>query len=279
MYSKDKKFTVYMHITPNGKKYIGITCQIPEKRWYDGKGYSRCPHFYAAINKYGWDNIEHIIITEGLTETEALKAEQDWIKYWDTLNPKNGYNLTKGGDTTTLGYKYPIEIRKRMGNPIYQFDIKGNFIKEWISAEYAGSELNVDAGAICKNCKRVSAHCHNYLWRYKDDPIFEDNKISSKAVKEDLLKKIGKNRNYSPVYQFDLNGNFIAEYNNLREAGRQVKGSASNIGRSCKLKHRIGYGYLWRYKNDEDFNTYKPDSEEYKKIILKEYSKNTQCTT
>lgn len=28
---------LYMHICPNGKKYVGITIQEPNQRWRDGK--------------------------------------------------------------------------------------------------------------------------------------------------------------------------------------------------------------------------------------------------
>ena len=33
MINKDKLYVVYEHISPSNKKYIGITCQIPEHRW------------------------------------------------------------------------------------------------------------------------------------------------------------------------------------------------------------------------------------------------------
>ena len=261
MYSKDKKFTVYMHITPNGKKYIGITCQIPEKRWYDGKGYSRCPHFYAAINKYGWDNIEHIIITEGLTETEALKAEQDWIKYWDTLNPKNGYNLTKGGDTTTLGYKYPIEIRKRMGNPIYQFDIKGNFIKEWISAEYAGSALNCSVTCIRNVCKRKLRYSHNSIWRYKDDELFIKNKPWSNYVKEAIVReyktikkdKTGPSKRNRPIFQYSINNDFIKKWNNAQEIADYLNVSRSSVYNACRKMTETCGGYILSYEKNNKY--------------------------
>lgn len=32
---------LYMHISPNGKKYVGITCQKPEGRWRKGEGYKK----------------------------------------------------------------------------------------------------------------------------------------------------------------------------------------------------------------------------------------------
>lgn len=70
-------WTVYAHIAPNGKMYVGITKKKnPNERWRDGKGYEYQPHFYNAIQKYGWDNFQHEIVASGLTCDEAGKMEQ-----------------------------------------------------------------------------------------------------------------------------------------------------------------------------------------------------------
>ena len=58
-------YKVYVHISPNGKRYYSITCQEVEKRWKNGKGYYKNEYFTKEINKYGWDNIEHIVIARG----------------------------------------------------------------------------------------------------------------------------------------------------------------------------------------------------------------------
>lgn len=53
---KQKTWTVYMHISPSGKRYIGVTSKTNvEDRWRNGKGYQKCPYFYKAIQKYGWE--------------------------------------------------------------------------------------------------------------------------------------------------------------------------------------------------------------------------------
>ena len=97
-----KKWTVYMHISPNNKRYIGITSRKPEYRWYsDGGGYKDNNYFYNAIKKYGWDNFQHIIIVKGLSEDDAKWLEMELIKIWDTTNQEKGYNILSGGQTNS----------------------------------------------------------------------------------------------------------------------------------------------------------------------------------
>jgi group I intron endonuclease len=93
------KYIVYKHITPCGKIYIGQTNGTIAKR--AGKGgvlYKQCPYFYKAIQKYGWDNIEHIIVSDNLSKKEADYLEKYLISYYNTTDSSHGYNLTKGGD-------------------------------------------------------------------------------------------------------------------------------------------------------------------------------------
>ena len=74
--TEQKTYSVYMHIFPNGKRYIGITSQKPvEKRWYStGGGYRKCNKMWKAIQKYGWENVEHIVLYENLSKAMAESA-------------------------------------------------------------------------------------------------------------------------------------------------------------------------------------------------------------
>ena len=87
-----------MHVSPSNKRYIGITCQKEKERWANGKGYRKQSYFYRAIEKYGWDNFEHIIIARGLTEDEAKWLEVELIREWNTTNQNKGYNISIGGE-------------------------------------------------------------------------------------------------------------------------------------------------------------------------------------
>ena len=102
-------FCVYKHTCPNGKVYIGITCQKPKQRWSRGKGYKNCRLISRAINKYGWENIKHEILFENLTQQEAEEKEIELIKQYQSNNIKYGYNIEYGGSHQG---KSSIETRK-----------------------------------------------------------------------------------------------------------------------------------------------------------------------
>ena len=90
-----ENYSVYVHKFPNGKNYVGLTKQDVEVRWgHKGWGYKKQP-IYKAIEKYGWDNIQHIVLKDGLTFEEAQNLEKEKIIEFDSIN--NGYNVSPGG--------------------------------------------------------------------------------------------------------------------------------------------------------------------------------------
>ena len=91
-------YCVYMHIFPNGKKYIGLTGQNPVKRWKRGRNYRNNIHMTRAVEKYGWDNIEHIIVRDGLSKQEAESLEISLIAKHKCTSPQYGYNISNGGE-------------------------------------------------------------------------------------------------------------------------------------------------------------------------------------
>ena len=90
-------YIVYKHTAPNGKCYIGVTRNDMKTRANRGNNYRLNKHFYNAIRKYGWDNINHEVLIDGLTKEEAEAAEIEMIAYYDSTNPQKGYNISPGG--------------------------------------------------------------------------------------------------------------------------------------------------------------------------------------
>lgn len=93
----ERRYSIYRHTFPNGKIYIGITSQKPHERWASGKGYSKQPLMHNAIEKYGWDNVKHDILSMELTCEEACGMERNIISSTGCNNREVGYNIENGG--------------------------------------------------------------------------------------------------------------------------------------------------------------------------------------
>ena len=109
-----KKFYVYIHTCPNGKKYVGITTTNPKERWgLNGAKYKSNKHFYRAIQKYDWNNISHQVF-EVDTLKEMYYLEKYLIAYYQTNKNEFGYNKSSGGEVSSAGCHRSEEIRKKI---------------------------------------------------------------------------------------------------------------------------------------------------------------------
>lgn len=114
-------YCVYIHTFPNNKNYIGITKNIERRFGKDGKGYYTQPKMRKAIEKYGWENVKHRILLDGLTKEQAEKAEQEFIIAYDSI--RKGYNITIGGDRVNGTYLLPKLLVAINNTRIYIGDI------------------------------------------------------------------------------------------------------------------------------------------------------------
>jgi hypothetical protein len=105
-----------MHTTPNGKKYIGITCKKPQYRWSNGNGYRPNRYFYNAIKKYGWENIKHEILFTGLSKKDAEQKEIELIAKYKSNQFEFGYNHSLGGECKAFGCHWTLsdETKKKL---------------------------------------------------------------------------------------------------------------------------------------------------------------------
>lgn len=127
----------------NNKKYIGQTTVNIDRRWIQHKSLANTTqkhYIHKAICKYGSDNfiINEIVSIKCDCKNDLKKhlnyLEKYYIDKYDTNNDNTGYNLTSGGEQVCT--KNCLEV--------IQYDIFGNFLKEWSSmaeaAEYYGTD-------------------------------------------------------------------------------------------------------------------------------------------
>ena len=225
-------WTVYRHISPSGKIYIGITSRDPKRRWNCGKSYEHCVKFYAAIQKYGWDNIKHEILFTSLSEERAKKLEIELIRHYKWMSIS--YNLTDGGDGW-LGYHHSDVTKEKLSllnsgenNPMYGKHLSEE-AKQKLREQNLG-ELNPMFG---------KAHSEE-----AKQNISQKNK---KPKPEGFGDKIRKARS-KPIEQYDKEGNLIACYESSKQAGAALSYDNSSITKCCNGKLAHYKGYIWKYK-------------------------------
>lgn len=197
-----RDYVVYVHQNKiNGKRYIGVTNNT-SKRWCSsGARYEGCPHFWSAIQKYGWDNFYHVVIVSGLTLEEANVLEQYYIAIYDTYNSEKGYNATRGGINapTMLGKHHSEETKRKIGDAN-----RGKTISEaqrqahsqWMSEHFVGKRNHKSRAVRCINtgeifesqrqaaeakgvlqpkiwkcCSGEANHVHGLKWEYVDEVV------------------------------------------------------------------------------------------------------------
>lgn len=235
----ENNYIVYMHVSPSDKRYIGITSQKPERRWKNGIGYKSNEHFYRAIEKYGWDNFQHIIIAKGLTKEEAEWLEIELIREWGTTNFKKGYNKSKGGESNK-GYKHTeewkIEHGKKVSGENNWLYGKGYLIKGENNPNY-GENPN------------LKGEKNPFYGRHHTEETKE--KIREKIEERGGLE--GKN---NPNAKSVICITTMLVFNTLKEAGEFYNIDSKLISRCCNNKQNYcgklkdGTKLIWMYYKD-----------------------------
>lgn len=315
----DKTYCVYMHTSPSGKSYIGITCKKPpETRWSNGNGYKRNhPYFWNAICKYGWDNFEHKILFDGLTRPQACEKEKEMIALYNTTNPEKGYNITAGGDGK-VGYvmseetkrkiseshigrftgkdnpnygnhkiagennpfygkthseeakkklselakgrssfmkdkhfsnealEHIINARKKERKPVLQFNLLGEYLNRFESAEDAALTVQGGRNVISSCCRGNISTAYGYIW------VYEENYDPTQSIKKRQRKQRNVETYFSrAILQYTTDEILIKEFISIAEASRQTNINKSCIRDCCRGKQHTAGGFIWRYKENE----------------------------
>lgn len=247
---------VYIHINKlTNKAYIGITSQVPEDRWQKGRHYKTCVLFNRAIQKYGWDNFEHIIFKDNLSREEANHIEYLLIALFNTNNPTYGYNLQSGGKSyhhaestkckirekaigRTKSKEECLSISKRTSgenNPrAKEVECLNNGMK-FSTAKEAGNYYNIDYSGICSCCNGKMKFCgkdpitkEHLVWIYTENNISDAEKqkllINAKGYSNKIVKCITTNEYFY----------------SLREACEKYHLSIGNLSRACRQNKPCG---------------------------------------
>ena len=247
---EERNYKLYLHISPSNKRYYGITCRKRvQDRWNNGKGYPHNEHFTSAINKYGWENFEHIVLFDNLTKEEACILEQMYIALYDTMNPKYGYNNTSGGEhyipsehtrkklsIAHKGITYTEELKKKIRKAK-----KGQTHTEETKRKISESEKG---RTFTEETKRKISQSK------KGKTFTEEHK---RKLRENQVHYKGKNHvNAKAVLMFTLDGEFVRRFDCVADASEYLgkNRNSSGISQCARRINKTAFGYKWIFEEN-----------------------------
>ena len=158
---------------------------------------------------------------------KELKIDEDKI----SKSIRGKYCICKKFYASDFKYdKFPIpNFINHKNDKLYQYDLQGNFIKEWNNynevKKYFGKDIGIHAAI------RLNNSCMGFQWSWEKLSNTKELKPKTKA------RKVGK---------YTTDGILIQVFNTVREAKKDTCG-APNV---LSGKRKSAGGYLWKYLED-----------------------------
>lgn len=260
------KSIVYVTVnTANNKIYVGV--HITENP-YNFDGYYGCgitgtsctcfkhprTPFQHACKKYGLKYFRRYTLFVYDNYEEALKMEklivdEDFIKRPDT------YNVAIGGGA---GLVPSVEV------PVYQYDLEGNFLKEYRSKSDAARKNNCNVMVIISASLYKSIAVNSY-WS------------ETKVMRLDVSEHVKKHE--VTVYVYNNDGSFFTEFPSIIDFAKKVEVNQACVRRALKNRTKCG-GYYVSPTKVERFE--KPNKKRVKHSSYFQYDENgnfiKECT-
>lgn len=224
--------------TVNGKFYIGSTNAFHKRKWehFDKlkKGKHPNKHLNRSVIKYGVENFKFEILENILDFSNLLIREEYYI---NSLRPEYNKRFVpysnKGIIFGELTEEHKLKISKANTGKIRSQEVKNKI------SEYSKKNLNPDFIYSQKNRKKP-----------EKEKLQISNTMKGKDVSEQCRKAciLAKSK---PILQYDLEGNFIREFDSSAEAGRVLNIQYKDIHACCKKGTGKSHGFIFRFKKED----------------------------
>lgn len=246
------KYIVYCTTNLVNKKiYIGVhLCKSEKFDGYLGCGvYESRPSTYNkpktafqyAVQKYGPSNFKRITIKEYDNSEDAFFLESELVNP-TFLKRKDVYNQVIGGLGGDLA---------NLSIPCYQYDLNGNYLREFKSQQAASNYINRGYTTIKRAIKEKIKSANSYWSLIKVEHLD--------------LSEYKTTDNRIPVFQYSETGEYDCCYESISDAARVNNCSSTNISRSCKLGYKCNNKYF-SYEFNSNFSYAKTESIKNRKV-------------
>ena len=252
----EKEWSVYLLSCDNTPKtvYIGIT----NEQYIIARLFRHFVESVAASKtsknedkhkwvRENWQNIKMTILEHNIFDEEVARIEESnyVFKYI-----KDGY-----------------DVLNKTYTPIRVFDKYGNFYKDYSSYTAASKEFEVEPCRVISCCSTGNRLLGKYLIRKYDPEITQiEVNINNIPVDKDI-----------PILQYDLNGNFIQEWENAFTVSKLLNIDRSQLTKCLKGKQKTAKGYIFKYKNDPVHIQYKVYMYDTNFNLVNKFKTNKEC--
>lgn len=243
--------------------------------------------FSKMIQSHDCDSV---IVLDGLTEEEAFNYEKFLISICRESYPRLT-NVLDGGEQppNATGMKRTQHTKDKMSRAMKKFYANHPEAKEKASKKFK-EFLKTDKGIEFRK-KSNKAKDNDEFRKAQSEKCRKANRTKDYLERHSkIIKEIWKSEDYAnahkgannhrsqSVKQYDINGNFIREYETITQASQITGVNLSKISAVCKGKRKTSGGYVWKYSNDKHItlkrsNIYDPSKDKSAKAVV-QYDKD-----
>lgn len=207
----------------NGKHYVGQTRQSLKSRIGGFHWYKKNKDFNNDFIKYGKEAFVVEKICEADSQESADKLERFYIKRYDSI--KNGYNHENGG---IRNFKTADSTKEKLSKAL-----KGK--RNSIRTEFKKNDPRIIKHYVMKEETKIKLSKNHKGRHLSKRTEFTPERCSGSL-----------NSRAYPVFQYALDGSFIAKYATAKEASLLTGSSRSGIC-SCRNGNRkTCNGFIWK---------------------------------
>lgn len=256
--TKEKISGVYKIVSPTGKVYIGQSINIWARMGLYKNGWThKQPKLHRSFNKHGFENhtfylleiCTHNIILERETfYKQQMINELGWdrVLFCDLHDQGSGPRSEETRKKLSEGKKGRKHSKIHSNKGIPREDPMTDETKQKISL---ANKKPKPPRSKEHNKKIGLSHLGKPKGHKGRVSPMKGKTHSIESREKARLNNIGKNN--KAVLQFDLNGNFIKEFESQTIAAQFLgKKTGSAIGECAKGKRPTIYGYKWKYKEN-----------------------------
>lgn len=160
--------------------------------------------------------------------------DKPFVNHLD-CNPSNNQASNLEYCTQKENIQYCIILGRNYTRKVYQFNLTGEFLREYKSITEANKITNISIAHISQCCNKQRNKAGNYQWSFKEN------------IK--TIKKCKRKTRAKRIIQI-LDKNIINKFDSITRAQRETKILKTSIVNCLKGRTKSAGGYIWKYEEE-----------------------------